>query len=187
MKKIITIDGVQQEVVAYKCGSSMLGLQNCHDVDWLVMDDKIGDRPSYRDQNGEEFFFRSTATIHRLLNFRIIPPPAWNFCTYQFDADIINQKFPIEFHVLDHKTDVVWFLNQVTKKELCNFSERIAINGLYCSKKIYHIAYLIFIMQNNSVYLNNEQKEIIQKIHDLEMPISYVAKLKEMIKNLGGG
>jgi hypothetical protein len=53
-----------------------------------------------------------------------------------------------------------------------------------CSKLIYHFAYNLFILQNNSVYLTPEQKEIIQKIHDCQMPIEYLDELERMLNEL---
>ena len=52
-----------------------------------------------------------------------------------------------------------------------------------CDKKIYHIAYNMFILQNNSPILTNEQKEIVQKIHDKEMPIEYLDEMEKIIKS----
>lgn len=47
-------------------------------------------------------------------------------------------------------------------------------------KNIYHIAYNLFILLNNSVTLTEEQMNIVQKIHDCEMPIQYLQELRQL-------
>ena len=65
-----------------------------------------------------------------------------------------------------------------------NFNPIIIVNKNCCSKLVYHIAYNLFIVQNNSPIITEEQKAIVQKLHDGEMPISYIDKLRAMIKAL---
>ena len=43
---------------------------------------------------------------------------------------------------------------------------------------------MTFILKNNSIIITSEQKEIIQKIHDLKMSSDYLDELENMIDKL---
>ena len=103
---------------------------------------------------------------------------------YQYDRELIGNEFPIEYHILDYKDELIEFLMFVVKQKLFNFNKRIKCNGNYCSRLIYHIAYNVFILQNNSPILTEEQLKIVQQIHDYQMPIEYVDTLTSMIYTL---
>ena len=65
-----------------------------------------------------------------------------------------------------------------------NFNKRITTNNGHCSKIIYHIAYNLFILENNSPIITDTQKAIIQRIHDRLMPVEYIDELEKRINNM---
>ena len=169
----------------YLVGSTMLGLSNNRDKDYLVITDEYGDYKSVR--NGEEdIICISYDTLVNRMEFKSDYKTNAYFLilNYQFDKDIIGQDFPIEYHILDYKKELIQLLKTIVEYKLLNLNKRVSIKGGLCSKWLYHIAYNVFIIQNNSTVLTSEQKETIQKIHDKEMLISFRDELIKMISKL---
>ena len=118
------------------------------------------------------------------MNFAKIPSPMSEV------ALIIKQDFPIIYHILDYKEKLKRLLNLFIIQEFSVFGK--VSKGVYSRnmnryvlpKIFYHIAYNLFILENNSVKLTDEQLEIVQKIHDKEMPVEYGEELKQRILNL---
>lgn len=171
----------------FQVGSRLLGLNNCHDNDFIVIVE--GDVEIYKQQylNEKEIFIRSKQNLDSTMLFELpfnLKTIRWYIVNYQLDKNIIGQDFPIEYHVLDRRDDYIRMLNWIVDNKACNFNKCIYLNNGNCSKMIYHVAYTAFILHNNSTILTKEQKEIIQKIHDLQMPQSYLDDLKDLIKGL---
>ena len=164
----------------YQVGSKLLGLENNKDNDFVVIcEDIVITRRIV--ENGEEIFYKTREELINTLNFN--SPNNYNtLYNYQYDRDIIGKDFPVDYHILEHKNKLVIYLQKIVDNRLFNFNKLVTCNGGNCSPKIYHIAYNAFILKNNSPIITEGQKEIIQKIHDAKMPISYLDDLEKMIK-----
>lgn len=168
----------------YTIGSKLLNLNNTKDNDILI----ISTEHDYKrvKVNGKDCVYRSEEHIKKHIffeneiynSFRIM------LLNYQLDQDIIGQNFPIEYHILDHREKVIELLNHIVDNKLLNCDPRITNDKGCCSKLLYHIVYNIFILQNNSIVLSEEQQTIIQTIHDGLMPISYIDDIQIMLKEL---
>jgi hypothetical protein len=168
----------------YLIGSKLLGLNNNKDSDFLILSKEHDYKRVW--ENDEDVVYRSVEHINKFLTYdvdvqRHHPLLLFN---YQLDHSIIGQDFPVYFNILEHKDKVKELLHCVVDNRLYNFNKRITLNKLYCCKNLYHFAYNLFILMNNSTQLTEEQKEIIQKIHDGLMPISYIDEMKTMLNNL---
>lgn len=172
----------------YLVGSYGCGISNNHDYDYLAIVD--GDDTVYRHEYTEEHtdvFVRSKPNIDKTMLFRL---PFTNITVryymynYQLDKEIIGQDFPLEYHILDRRKDYIALLNYIVDNKCLNFKKIPRYNHGNCSKLIYHIAYLTFILENNSTTLTAEQKAIVQKIHDKQMPQDYLDVLEEKIRKL---
>ena len=115
--------------------------------------------------------FNTTNLFHMLVN-------------YQLDSKIIKQDFPFKYSILEHKKKLTQFLNDIVTYKLMNFNKLVTNKNGCCTKIVYHIAYNTFILLNNSTNITNEQKQIIQKIHDGEMSIEYLSELEILINTL---
>jgi hypothetical protein len=158
-------------------GSKLLGLSNNKDTDYITINDET--KP-----NGEkvDFGIRKLEWIENRLNFSIID--IYTLYNYQLDQSILKQDFPIKYNILDYRSELIDMLKKIVRENMFNFHKGIQAEGGNCSKMIYHIAYNVFIVQNNSPIITAEQKAIVQKIHDRQMPIDYLDTLAEMINNL---
>lgn len=163
----------------YKIGSRILHLDNCKDIDYIVLSDEFPDY-TRKKIDGEDILYLHQDTLSSRLTFKKYDLYNTLF-NYQYDRDIIGQEFPIEYHILDYRQELIKYLKDVVKRKLFNFNKQITLNKLYCSKRIYHIAYNIFILQNNSPIITEEQKAIVQQIHDGLMPIEYLDVLEHML------
>ena len=175
----------------YLVGSELLGLTSNKDKDYFIFDDSMNE--DYKMVTDKEthidYFYRKTAFFNKICNFEIDFKQELRIYSvlYQYDIDIIGQDFPLVFHVLNHKQDFLNFLNYVVSADVCGFgafTRKRGTQNSYCVKEIYHIAYLTYILKNNSTTLTQQQKTIIQTIHDRQMPLSFLDELKAEILNL---
>ena len=168
----------------YLIGSKLLGLSNAKDTDYMVISNEYDYKRIY--ENGEDVMHISEDHMLKCMNFNYDFKECAHFLilNYQYDADIIGQNFPIDYHLLDHRSKVIKLLKNIITNKLLNMNKRVSVKGEFCSKYMYHIAYNVFILQNNSPIITPEQKEIIQKLHDRTMPISFRDELINMIINL---
>ena len=171
----------------YLIGSLLLGLENPKDYDCVKISDDYDYYWTFDNVTKKDCLHINLKQLMKYLTF------SENFnkpidckrmlANYQIDIDIIKQDFPVEYHLLDHKNDLIKLLKFVKINKMLNFSKENAHHGCV-AKSVYHIAYNIFILRNNSTILTKEQKEIIQDIHDLVMPIDYIDTLYKYIDDL---
>lgn len=172
----------------YLIGSKLLGLTNNHDTDYLVLqddDDSMDYRRSY--ENGVETHYKLSSMLQKAFNFELPfddESIRYYIVNYQLDENIIGQNFPYKFSVLAKRDKHIEMLNWVVDNRAVNFVKNKALNRGNCSKLIYHIAYMVFMLENNSTVLTAEQKAIVQRIHDKKMPQDYLDVLAEKIRNL---
>ena len=178
----------------YLVGSQLLNLKNWIDTDYFIFDENEN-RFILKINNKEqhiETFYASSSILTKYFNFEedyVNFPHAERVYSvlYQYDIDIIQQNFPIVFHVLEHKTDYIKFLQYLVNNNRVIFNvvcKDRKTNFIHCDKNTYHIAYITYILKNNSTTLTAEQQQIIQTIHDKQMPISYLDELKAEIMAL---
>lgn len=163
-------------------GSSLLGLSAIRDVDFLY----IGEDKEFRVEDGNDNKHRTKEEQLELLQFQ--NDNLNKIFNYQLDQ-AINKDFGkfIPYNILDYKNELIVLLKEVVSKGLYNFSKRFTIKNKCCTKLIYHVAYNLFILENNSPIITDSQKEIIQKIHDGNMPIEYLDELETRIMALKEG
>lgn len=161
-------------------GSSLLGLANIKDTDYMVFDEE---KRSAVFKDSIDYGYRTLENIKETLAFK--GNDNWKLFNYQLDKSI-NKEFGefLPYNLLDYKNELVTYLKDIVKYRRFNFDKRVTSNKGHCTKIIYHIAYNLFILENNSPIITDEQKEIIQKIHDKLMPIEYLDELEYRINNL---
>lgn len=162
----------------YQIGSKILGLNNARDNDYLAV---VEDTNYYNRIVTSEYELKeiSQDLLLKNLNFET----RFAIYNYQYDKQIIGNEFPIEYHLMEHRKQLIEFISNVINNKEMNFNKRITVNNGCCSKLIYHVAWNIFALINNNVILTEEQKEIVQKIHDEEMPIKYLDTLTSLFRN----
>ena len=161
-------------------GSKLLNLSNCKDIDYLVLDNN---KNNIYNQNNIDYRYRTITNIKETLKFK--NDDGRKLFNYQLDKTI-NKEFGefISYNILDYRNELTRFLKEIVSYKMFNFNKRVTTNNGHCSKMIYHIAYNLFILENNSPIITDEQKAIIQKIHDRLMPIEYLDKLEKRILRL---
>lgn len=168
----------------YKVGSDIIHLKNCKDIDYVILDDTCGTyKMVHNKDTGEDLFYTTKEYLMKRLTFSKNKNQLLMY-NYQYDRALIGDEFPIEYHILDYKNELIEFLMFVVERKLFNFNKIIYCEDRKCSKLIYHIAYNVFILQNNSPILTEEQLKIVQQIHDYQMPIDYIDTLTSMIYEL---
>lgn len=172
----------------YLVGSCLLGLGSNKDIDYAIIvenEDKTYHLHSF--ENGHDCFFASRSNIEMYMNFEK-PFTRKNIfryvINYQYDADIIKQDFPIEHHIAEKRSDYIRMLNWIVDSRELNFDKDLNFNDWKVSPLLYHVAYLTFILENDSTTLTAEQKAIVQQIHDKQMSVEYLDVLEEKIRNL---
>ena len=162
----------------YKVGSVGVGVSNNRDKDYVVISNEVDYKRTFDKETKEEIIYISEETLKNNLKFK------GNFhhqlYNYQYDREIIGEDFPIEYHILDYKKELLEYLKTIVENKSFNMNTRITAKGC-CTKPVYHVAYNYFILKNNSPILTDEQFTIINMIHDGEMPISYINELSNNI------
>lgn len=164
----------------YSVGSHLIGLNNTRDKDVVVVIEDC----SYNEN--EDIHYLLKDYLDKLMNFEIPFSPNVvhrYLITYQYDKDIIGQDFPYEYHILDHRDKYIELLKYIVDTSAIGFDRTIYRNN-FINKIMYHVAYLTFVIKNNSVVLTEEQKSIVQKIHDRQMPVEYLDELESIIRSL---
>lgn len=168
----------------YLVGSKLLGLSNCKDEDYITLTDGNENVNTRKYIDNKDVVVRSVQNVDNCMNFKLPlneTTARYYIVNYQMDKDIIGQDFPLNYHILDRRSDYINLLNWIVDNEACNFVKTKNMNHGHCSKLIYHIAYLTFILENNSTSLTAEQKETVQQIHDRAMPMEYLDELEQLI------
>ena len=159
-------------------GSKLVGLDNAKDNDIVVLNDEDG---------RTDIHYITEASLNERMTFKL-PQNARAALTYmynyQYDIDIIKQDFPYVYHILDMRNKYIEVLNWIVDNQALGFNRRVDYNNGHLAKHMYHVAYTTFIMLNNSVELTSEQKDIVQKIHDKQMPRGYLDELENIIRAL---
>lgn len=134
-------------------------------------------------KNGVDYRYRTLENVKKTLEFK--GNDDRKLFNYQLDKSI-NKEFGefLPYTLLDYKNELISYLKDIVKCKRFNFDKRVTSNKGHCTKIIYHIAYNLFILENNSPIITDEQKEIIQKIHDRLMPIEYLDELEKRILRL---
>lgn len=167
----------------YLIGSYLLGLTENKDLDYLVITDDTSLKRKYID--GIDYFYQTQEYTNSILQFKE-DNLYLKLVNFQYDKDVRNDDFP-EYHILDYRSEIITILKKLVNEKIWGFSRRIFIlqNGKkFCLKNTYLIAYNLFILENNSPIITEEQKTIIQKIHDRQMPLSYLDELETRINKL---
>ena len=137
----------------YIVGSKCLGLENVRDIDVIVFTEDIEYKKETKD--GKDIVYTTIEKYNTILNFE--DPTGYRrflmMTNYQKDRQIIGKDFPIEYNILDHKEELIALIVESILQSEFNFNKRVTVNGGMCSKQIYHIAYNIFILKNNSHWL----------------------------------
>jgi hypothetical protein len=123
-----------------------------------------------------------------LINFftrgkNIKPDPFNALYLYQLSAPFIDDAdYPFgDFIILEHKEVWVKWLKAYMNSEK---TEKWALERDVLPKQFYHILYQYYMLVENTHWISDEAKKIVQKIHDYEMPTSYFYELKELINSL---
>ena len=171
-------------MIKYKVGSVALGLNNTKDIDYVVISNKT-QKISVMNNEGiyEDLWCFTLEDLYKNLQFKSRDIFTL-LSNYEYDIEIIDSSFPIEYHILDYKEQLIKLLKEIVNNKSFNFDKRITQGNKCCCKIIYHIAYNLFILENNSPIITEEQKSIIQDIHDLKKPIEYLDVLEHRINNL---
>lgn len=168
----------------YLIGSSLLGLKNARDIDYIVFTDTtpMRARTAEEVENKINYHYRDREQFEKNLRFEF--EDYTSISNYQFDKSFVGDNFPIDYKILDYKDKIIELLKHISRKNECYLTKHLYQGNKCCAKRVYHIAYNVFIIMNNSTKLTDEQMSIVQKIHDIEMPIDYIDTLRELIDNL---
>lgn len=168
----------KNEEKKFLVGSKGVKLSNTKDADYVVLTHENSHNEFI---NQEDLWYYNVDELEVLLTWK----PPYNYkhkFIYQFDHYFIPD-FPIYFSIIEKREEAIEYLKTAAKYNYSNFFKDIRFHQK-CQKKVYHFAYLLFILENNNPKLTEEQMNIVQKIHDGDMDINYIDELKRRIYQL---
>lgn len=158
-------------------GSKMLKLKNPRDEDLIVL--------QYKDPTGKHLdVLLTNEIIQSFIQGKSYVNDHPRACRlYQNSCDFHEEEdYPFEyFNILFHKRPWISFL-----KANINSPEQEQYIGTkqILPKRYYHILYQYYMIKENTHWISEEGRAIVQKIHDLEMPSSYFYELRDLINSL---
>lgn len=166
-------------------GSTALNfLEKPRDRDYIV----IGEKNSVEKIKGDDCHFRTLENIRRQ---NVLDPTMTKglFCvSYQLD-NRINKESPFDLCVFEHTESIRSFLKELTDKRSMLVNPHIIEFRKNVTPKFrYHVFLLYTLLQNEDYKFTKKQIDVMQKIHDKEMPTEFSYDfLKELEKWVHSG
>lgn len=156
----------------YLIGSKLLLLDNCRDEDWITLSE--GSKKLRIHEKMIENFMKGKNYPGDSYKGRVL---------YQlsngFYADSAEAPFP-HFNILEHKEN--WI--QCIKSRFAFYDIDTIAQLEILPKYFYHFIYQYYMIKENTHYISEEGKSIVQKVHDLEKPGYFIYIINDMIKEL---
>ncbi len=165
-------------VCVFKTGSQIF-CSNCKDSDYIVITNiNIGMPLCYIKELKADCFIRSIDQFKAK-----ITDDSWRYkldvcLAYKYPENVVYGKLPeLEADIFSKE-----YLLKILAIE-CEFAQRSYFVKYPLKSMVWGLA-LYYAIINNSLDFTDEQKEILQKAHDLELPISYRDELKVNFEKL---
>ncbi len=173
----------------YLVGSKKLGLQNARDMDILLIfeDEQITKENAHQILKTSfdiDYRIWKKDDFEKFLTLDFLGNNPYNFLwLYQCDTDIIKQDFKYDFHILSIKDKMLPLLKSFLQEVLYSLRHPEWPKD-FNIKWVYHLAYNIFIFQNRTPHLTNEQIKKVQKLHDKNITINDIKELEYILHSL---
>lgn len=161
-------------------GSKCLKIPNARDVDTLTVN-LISTRSNpgeyiakkHLDEN-ISMFCKCTADTYNPFSACVL-----YMLSNGFHESELNYPFRY-FNLLNHPDAILHSIQTY----LNNYNVVELEKNSYLPKQFYHIVYQYYMILENTHWISDEGREIVQKIHDFQMPASYFYELKDLVNNL---
>lgn len=162
----------------FKTGSQLF-CTNCKDIDYVIItNDNIGKYLYCIPEFKADCFICSVEDLKKSLT-----DDKWRYklsacMAYKYPENVVYGKLPeLEADIFSKE-----YLLKILAIE-CEFAQRSYFVKYPLKSMVWGLA-LYYAIINNSLDFTDEQKEILQKAHDLELPISYRDELKVNFEKL---
>ncbi len=188
-EQIQEIVGKEHEIVFACRTGSQIFCSNPHDEDIaVVIKSRTYKHQSFRVGN-TDVFCDSLDDCHKKATFCSEYPSLYDALSYQFAKHgdtLICGKFPLpDWDWFDWKLQAV--KEALTFGENKYFHPRIfGRDGKSCSKRMVWALAIYYAVKNGSIVYTNEQRSVMQKCHDCELPKEYAYLLKEKLEEIKG-
>lgn len=176
------ISGLDDEVLCIAYTGSSIFCTNCKDLDLFVITKGAGGRKylnnySEFSSSGIDVFAWSIDYIQQVINYRYVD--VMNLYLLGLtDKNIVYGANPFpSFNLFDHKADLLDTMIKLCENKYCSAKYRNMKNKDMCLSRTYWLFANYFALVNNSLEFTTEQKEILQKCHDNELPRTYADEL----------
>lgn len=190
----------------YLTGSRFIGLENCHDYDYLIICDKTQwKRATPEDRkNKQDNHYWTIELIKKSLNFEDQFSSAnWDSLSTMRALLVTNVLFiqhllsDVELCKSEKWVNKELFFNNKNKYKdgllwavqhnVYNLNYDFMIReNMYCNctRRIYNVMYTLYILLNGDFYITEQQKQILQTIHDNQMPLEFLKEIPPLINQL---
>lgn len=161
---------------AYQTGSALF-CTNCKDKDIVVVTNDGNAHSRIFGYSGYDVFTYSKAQLEKIVNFEIRD----KYTLYLIALAKSNMLYgtnPFPYlNLFSHKAELVDLMIQQCEEKYTNKKYRNMINRDACLQQTVWLFANYFALVNNSLEFTTEQKEILQKCHDNELPRTYADEL----------
>lgn len=171
------LSDVEGEVLCISLTGSETFCSNCKDTDIWVIANTDKDYSRIFGYEGYDIFVWSLNNLKECTQFE-----QKEFKSLYIISFLKNEKLygtnPIpDFNLLDHKNKLVDLMIMLCERKYNNSLYANAKNDEMCLKQSVWLFANYFAILNDSLDFTDEQKEILQKCHDNELPRSYIEDL----------
>lgn len=168
---------------ACRIGSSVL-VPNAHDTDILLVTDNSNLLSQRLLWGSYDIFIYPLHKFEQQLSYENFGTAYQNVCFALLkSSDVLYGEFPLpDYSFKDHYKDALQAC--LAYGELNYFNPDVsAVNG-NCPKSMIWALATYFVVLNDSTEFTSEQRDLIQKCHDMDLPREYAWELKTKIENL---
>lgn len=161
---------------AYQTGSAIF-CTNCKDKDIVVVTSDGDANGRLFGFDGYDVFTYSKSSLQKIADFKVknvysLYLIALAKCGVLYGAN----PFP-DFNLFAHKAELVDLMIQLCEEKYCSPRYHNMKNWNACLQQTIWLFANYFALVNNSLEFTDEQKEILQKCHDNELPRTYADEL----------
>jgi hypothetical protein len=172
-------------VFIYKTGSCAWKSNNTQDEDFvIVVKNGINDHP-ITDGKGKDLFIRSLDKLKQMAKGETLPYSQFVGLLSVYPENVIYGELPIaNYNWFDYQYQALLRDYEYAVKNY--FTDKMVnkFTNFNCSKRMCFGLLTYYAIKNGSFNYTAEQRQILQKCHDLELPISYRDELKLNMENL---
>lgn len=168
---------IDEEILCICLTGSATFCTNCKDTDIWIITREGNEYSKIRGYEGYDIFVWSLQNLKNSMDFSNKENKSLYLISLLKNEILYGENPCPDFNFFEHKNEIVEMLLYACEKTYNNPLLSNAIDEAMCLKQSIWVFANYFAFINNCFDFTDEQKEILQKCHDNELPRSYIEEL----------